>query len=121
MYFHDFQSQDVDYNSYRYTFLSYSLAPYVKTNTFRLISDRNFNLNHGTVNFLEPKISGEDMYDFPKGFDGFIYNDKRILVFTPDRQPDVLWVKSNYPWVKEKNIYGRKREKLFTLISVNNL
>lgn len=115
MYFVDFQIQNIDFNSYRYTYLARFLNPFADKYTFILIPDRSLILPHGTISFLSPQVKGVTFFTFSDNLISSFSKQPIIYIFTPDHIRDLANLKSHYPWIEEIPISGRKGEILFYL------
>lgn len=119
MYFVDFQRQDVDYNSYRYTYLAKKLGSIVAQDPLvrlTLISDPGFFLlDHGTIHFLSPNVRGvtKNHWEGERGSN----NDDidQVLIFSSDRLQDLKKFQTVEEEAKTELLLGRKGEVLFYL------
>lgn len=113
-YFFDFQKQDIDFNSYRYTVLAYNLLPYSQKYQFSLISDSSL-FPGPTIQLLVYNAQGETYQKLNSEMLNSFGKNNTIYIFTADRISDYFLLKKYYPQAEEKLIFGKKNDRLFTL------
>lgn len=114
-YFFDFQKQDIDLNSYRYTVLAHNLPPYPQKYQFSLIQNSSLIFDHATIHFLNPYAWGETYDELNSDLINSFGKNNSIYIFTQDRIGDYFSLKKDYPQLKEKIIFGKKKDNLFIL------